>query len=377
MLSSARARVLVDVFLGLQVAMVIVSAIMVIGLGEALLGGLALAGAVVIVGAWVAYRRGNTAWTPIALVAGSVLTVPMEGGLVSLVLLLMGLALVVLELGITPALVLGSIMVAAVGWMVWSRFHVLTSVISETIGNIAVLAVGIVVGLLLRQIRTDQNQNARLLAELRLAAMHEKELMLADERSRSARELHDGLGHRITLIAMTLEYAQRMRDRDADAAWTEVGTAQAEARSALAYMRRWVRALNPPREPNLEGTAALEAIADSFRGTGLSVEVEQIGAERELDKGASLFAYRLLQEGLTNVLRHSTADQVMITVHWLDDQIDIELADNGGAAEPASESGFGLRSLSERAMELGGTFSVRYEPEGVILHGRIPAGVAS
>lgn len=94
-----------------------------------------------------------------------------------------------------------------------------------------------------------------------------------------------------------------------------------------------------------------------------------------MGRETSLFAYRLVQEGLTNVLRHSSADRVDITLRWLEEDVELELADNGGGTTTNGEEsgGFGLRSLEERARELGGTFSVRDTGQGVVLTGRVPA----
>ncbi len=182
-----------------------------------------------------------------------------DGGMVGLLLLLIALAVIVLEQGIRWGLMAALSVVVALAVMIWRFVGSVVSVVSQSVGNIILVALGLVGGLMLLQLRRDREANQRLLAELRASVDIEKELMLADERSRSARDLHDGLGHRLTLIAMNLEYAQRVRDSDPGSAWTEVAGAREEARDALAYMRRWVRALNPPREPNLSGIAALEA----------------------------------------------------------------------------------------------------------------------
>lgn len=395
MLTTRRARVLVDVFVGLLSALSLLSGFITLAQDAFANAAIGLTGCAVVVIAWVLYRREGVAWAPLLLLAGGFATAFSDTGMISLILLLLGLALVVLELGLRAGLVTGGVLLVALAVAIWQLQHALDSVALQSIANVVVIALGLIIGLMLRQIRADQEENRRLLCELRATVDTEKELMLADERARSARELHDGLGHRLTLISMSLEYARRVRGRDDATAWSEIENAQIEVRDALAYMRRWVRALNPPREPNLEGIAALEAIADSFRGTGLTVQVAQTGTERELGKDASLFAYRLVQEGLTNVLRHSAADRVAITVHWLGDRVDIELRDNGGGTgtpdevpaplpvgepagvgspEMARPGGFGLRSLSERARDLGGSFLVRRDDDGVILQGSIPVG---
>jgi len=121
------------------------------------------------------------------------------------------------------------------------------------------------------------------LEKLRRRAVLEKELMLARERARAAHELHDGLGHRLTRIGMSLEFAGRVRDSDPDAAWEEVAVAERTSREAVREMRTWVRALSPVRAEDDRGVASLEDVAASFRGTGVRVRVtdELTGAAYE------------------------------------------------------------------------------------------------
>lgn len=171
-------------------------------------------------------------------------------------------------------------------------------------------------GQALRELGAQRHRNVELLEEVRRAAVTEQELMLADERSRSARELYDGLGHQLTLVVLSLEFAERMRDKDPQRAFDEVQTARGTASEALAHIRRWVRALNPPREETVGGNAGFEAIARSLRGTGLDVRLSPRGQERELDRASSLFALRMVQEGLTNVVRHLAATSVDLVVDW-------------------------------------------------------------
>lgn len=373
MLNTRRAGHLVDVSIVLVVLLIIVSSMLLPAREWVLVG---LASAVLTGIGWGIYRARSQVLGLWLIMLGAFCGVLVETGLIMLMLLLIALALIVFEQGLRWGIVAAMLVLATLSGMVFAVQGSWRSVFTQAIGNLVFLMLGITGGLLLQQIRDDRRENRRLLTELRASVDTEKELMLADERSRSARELHDGLGHRLTLIAMNLEYAQRIRDREPEQAWTEVAGAREETRDALAYMRRWVRALNPPREPNLSGNAAFEAIADSFRGTGLAVVVSHTGEESALGKDASLFAYRLVQEGLTNVLRHSDADEVQIALHWRDEQIEIEMRDNGRTAEPSPEdgSGFGLRSLSERAKELGGTFAAERTGQGMLLNGRVPVG---
>ncbi|HLS25707.1 MAG TPA: histidine kinase [Beutenbergiaceae bacterium] len=211
----------------------------------------------------------------------------------------------------------------------------------------------------------------------------EKELLLADERARSARDLHDGLGHRLTLISMGLEFARRTRESDPEAAWSEVANADATAREALTEMRTWVRALSPVRDPEATGVAAFEAIAESFRGSGLQVTVDTGGHEHlPLTQEASLLMYRTVQEGLTNALRHGRAQRVQITLASGDGDLVLrivnDLDERARAALPAGEiaAGFGLRGLADRAAAVGGTARAEHKDEHVELTVRVDRKLA-
>lgn len=212
----------------------------------------------------------------------------------------------------------------------------------------------------------------------------EKELVLAEERARSARELHDGLGHRLTLAGMYLDVADRRRRSEPDhpeKAWAQVADARQTVQEAMSEMRLWVRALNPVRVEGAEGVAALDSIAQAFRGTGVDVRFTVTGDERPLPAGAVLFCHRFVQEGLTNSLRHARARRVDIGVDYTATDVTITLADDGGDqavhTPPGSPitPGFGLRSLAERAAQLGGTFEARRGETRFVLTATVPAPV--
>jgi len=224
------------------------------------------------------------------------------------------------------------------------------------------LLLGVGFGSLLRDLELARRLVARHGAELaraneqlRASIATERELVLAQERARSARDLHDGLGHRLTLVAMSLDFAQRTRAKDPDRAGAEVSTAATTNSLALDEMRLWVRALDPPApDTDVGGAAAFEAIAGAFRGTGLQVNVSHEGSEESLPGPIAVFATRLIQEGLTNVLRHASATAVDIDIRQSPHQVRVALRDNGDVRSSTVHEGFGLRSLRTRAEELGG-----------------------
>lgn len=368
-----RIMLFLDIFVGALIALGILQILILVDGAPSGLIAASVGAHVVCALAWALWRRrGHTVWL-IILAFGSLLA---DTGTTASMLVCLALAmLVAVSMRVALAVLAGLVAVVLVVNIVLTD-RTGPTLLLEQVSAVVMFGLGIVLGLALTALQAERRRNAALVDEVRRSAGAEQELMLAEERARSARELHDGLGHELTLIQLSLEYAERMRIKDPEKAFEEVGRAQATAREALAYMRRWVRALNPPREANLSGTAAFDAIAASFRGTGLEIEVREHGQERELGKEASLFAYRMVQEGLTNVLRHSGAERVVLDVEWLGEEIRLRLRDFGGAGA-ALEPGFGLRSLSERAEELGGSFAAEVREDGVELVGTVPVGRAA
>ncbi|MCP3804783.1 sensor histidine kinase [Allokutzneria sp. A3M-2-11 16] len=205
--------------------------------------------------------------------------------------------------------------------------------------------------------------------EARASRQRVRELTVAEERARMARDLHDSTGHHLTVIKVGLENAERFRDRDPERAWAEVRQAKELTVEALTEARRWVRALRPLALDGRLGGAALAELARSFDGTGITVRFVVEGAERPLDPDVELVLYRMLQEGLTNALRHANADSATATLSFEEGRVVFEVRDDGHGAE--ASPGFGLSTLAERARAVGGTlvagnsagggFSVRAE----------------
>ncbi|MFG3437864.1 sensor histidine kinase [Nonomuraea sp. NPDC047897] len=182
-----------------------------------------------------------------------------------------------------------------------------------------------------------------------------RELAVAEERARMAAEMHDSVGHHLTLIKMNLENAERFRERRPEAVWDEVRQAKELTVEALADARRWVRALRPLALDGRVGSAALERLAASFDGTGIAVTFQVEGDERRLAPDTELVLYRVLQEGLTNALRHAEAERVHGRLVFGRTSVVLVVSDDGRGRDERSGGGFGLGALAERARALGGS----------------------
>ncbi|HYZ06940.1 MAG TPA: sensor histidine kinase [Rubrobacter sp.] len=244
---------------------------------------------------------------------------------------------------------------------------------------LAAFAIGICAAMVEARRRREETED--LLGELESAhakleryAERVKELTVAEERARMSREMHDSLGHYLTVINVGLQNAQRFREKRPDAAWEEVEEARSLTQEALSEVRRWVRALKPLALEERAGPEALAALAHSFEGSGFDVRFTVEGSERELSGETELVLYRALQEGLTNALKHSKARRVTASLAFGEESVSLTVADDGeGAPEGASEKGFGLATLGERAGALGGVLSAgNSSEEGFALRVELP-----
>jgi two-component system, NarL family, sensor kinase len=203
-----------------------------------------------------------------------------------------------------------------------------------------------------------------------------------DERRRLARELHDGLGQTLTALTNQLERLQLKLD-DPDSAELAVRLADSVemARAALNEIRELSRLLRPPVLDDLGLPAALSWLARTLeQRTGLRVELTLGGLEERLDADLETLVFRLVQEALTNVLRHAGADRATVAVSRGDSLLALQIADRGrgfdtGAilVEGAAATGSGLRGMRDRLELFGGRLEITSEPgEGTLVSAVVP-----
>jgi signal transduction histidine kinase len=234
--------------------------------------------------------------------------------------------------------------------------------------------------------RRAENANAesqRLLAELQTAhrqlqeyAARAEEFAITQERNRLAREVHDTLGHRLTVAAVQLEGAGRLVQRDPAKATAMVETVRQQVLEGLSELRRTVAALRAPLEEELSLPNALTRLAHQFEdATGIHIQLDLPAQTPPLPPAVRQALYRTAQEALTNVQRHSGARQVWLAfVAVAGERLELRIADDGkGLTESIAPSGYGLRGLQERAEQLHGTVSVRNRPGGgTLIHLTLP-----
>jgi signal transduction histidine kinase len=194
----------------------------------------------------------------------------------------------------------------------------------------------------------------RLAAELRQYAAQVEELAITKERNRLAREIHDSLGHYLTIINVQIEAARAIMDNDRQRALDGLSKAQMLAQKALAEVRRSVTALRASPIEDLPLSEAVAKLVDEYSAAGIAAELVVTGAPRPLTPQAGLTLYRAAQEGLTNVRKHSQATHATLRLDYSHARmVRLEVRDNGVGRSGEGE-GFGLLGVRERARLLNG-----------------------
>ncbi|MGN9788148.1 sensor histidine kinase [Nonomuraea sp. ZG12] len=215
---------------------------------------------------------------------------------------------------------------------------------SIVIMSIAPVATGY--ALRLHQDRADQT--------LRLQRA-EAERVLAEERTWLARNVHDSVGHHLT--AIRLQAAAARRTRGDTSATRALETISDLSLSALTEVRDLLRTLSEHPAALQPGTADLERLAGQLTSADRTITMSRSGTEGVLPPAVDHTAYRVVQEALTNVVRHSTATKVTVHLRQNDRGLRIEVLDNGAPAQAAQAEGQGIRGMRERVRLLDGTLS--------------------
>ncbi|MGO4455750.1 sensor histidine kinase [Streptomyces sp. M-16] len=189
-----------------------------------------------------------------------------------------------------------------------------------------------------------------------------------EERLRIARELHDVLAHSISVINVQAGVGLALLDTDPEQARTALTTIRAASKEALGEVRLVLDTLRAPgaapRAP-APGLDRLPELLDQAAAAGLTVTAAAEGRPQTLPPGADLAAFRILQEALTNVVRHSGSRTARIRLAWRTDGLELRVDDDGPATgNPAGGSGNGLAGMRERAAALGGTIEAGPRPDG-------------
>lgn len=242
--------------------------------------------------------------------------------------------------------------------------------------EVALAAAAIALGAAVRLTR-EARERSRRIAELTAAEQaHAAEARLHDERMRMARDLHDTIGHALSVASLHAGVAAESTDAaSTTAALDEVRAATSEA---LRELRRTVKVLRADRlqEPEpVAGLASAEALFAAARGAGLEVDAEV--TDEPLPAAVDTAAYRIVQESLTNVLRHAGASRVTVSARVDEGSLVLQVTDDGRERAAGGGGGAGIRGMRERAELLGGSLTAGHAATGFVVDARIPVDTAA
>jgi signal transduction histidine kinase len=198
---------------------------------------------------------------------------------------------------------------------------------------------------------------------------------VAEEQARIGRELHDVVAHALSVIVVQAGAAADVFELDPRRAREPIRAIDAAARSALADLRRVLGILKDEAEYEPQpGLGRLDSLIEQVRSTGLQVSVEIEGAPQPLPAAVDLSAYRIVQEALTNTIKHAGAEHVSVRVRYAD-ELALEIRDDGRSNGNGNGSGSGLIGMRERVAMLGGSVEAGSAAGGgYLVSARIPLG---
>jgi signal transduction histidine kinase len=234
-----------------------------------------------------------------------------------------------------------------------------------------------------RELRAEELEEraARHEAEARAGAARAAD----DERARIARELHDVIAHNVSVMVVQAAAAGRVLDQDPALARASLATIETTGREALTEMRRLLgvlRAGDPSPAGPQPSLGRLPELVEEMRASGLPVELSVVGTPRPVPAGVDLSAYRVVQEALTNALRHAGQTATRVIVRYEPDALDVEIVDQGPSADPkpgagaaaaegggpvvppAGPGGHGLAGMRERVALVRGELEAGPRPDG-------------
>ena len=215
-------------------------------------------------------------------------------------------------------------------------------------------------------------------ARLELEREEKARAAVAEERARIARELHDVVAHSVSVMVVQAQAAQRLAEAEqANLRRQTLNSIETTGRQALVEMRRLLGVLRDTDadlslapQPGLDD---LDELIGQVREAALPVELRIEGGAEPLPPGVDLSAYRIVQEALTNTLKHAGPAKARVTIRYRKDEVELEITDNGAGTGRGGGSGQGLIGMRERVAIYGGVFeSGRRNGGGYLVRARLP-----
>ncbi len=256
----------------------------------------------------------------------------------------------------------------------------------QVLGGVIGLLVAGMMAAYMEGLGREADRRQGLLNELRAAqdalAARERESGIMTERQRLAGEIHDTVAQHLTSIVTNLEAAESRAETNPDAAWDHIHAAREAARQGIADARAMVAALQPQVLEGRSISDALRQVSEDYATAAeYRVLFEEAGPSGRIDRLQETILIRALQESLQNIRKHAGASTATVSLNWLDDEVILDIQDDGAGFDPASVPKplnghqVGLRTMRQRVEGAGGTWMVESSPgEGTSLAVSFPLG---
>ncbi len=271
---------------------------------------------------------------------------------------------------VPAAVVLAGVLLVGAAWQTVGESESLASVLGTgTLTDASLFAAVLLLGEAVRHRRAWAQEVRQRLERVAQEQERDAARRVQEERLRIARELHDVTAHTIAALNVHAAVAADVIDAAPEEAKASLRTIRQQSRQAMAELRAAVgllrgKAPEAPREP-APGLAAVDALVQTTAAAGVEVAVTTTGTERALPGGVDLTAYRIVQEALTNVVRHAAATTATVRVRYEPEAVVVEVTDDGrGVGAGDGPCGHGVVGMRERAAALGGTLEVGPAPGG-------------
>lgn len=268
-------------------------------------------------------------------------------------------------------------------WMVGAAVSGLWEVDPLELGYVAVFFVVVwVLGVVIAGRRAYALELEQKTADLEAAQAELAKRAVADERVRIARELHDVVAHAMSVITVQAGVASHLAGTNPSQTGEALGVIERTGREALSEMRRMLAVLRDT-EPLTDqsrpqpGLASLSELVAQVRDSGVPVTVSTEGQVSPLPPGLDLAIYRVVQEALTNVVKHAPGARTEVTVRYRPDLIEVEVADHGSPPQGPVKAGHGLRGMAERVSLYEGELETEASHTGFRVSARFPRELQS
>ncbi len=249
----------------------------------------------------------------------------------------------------------------------------------DAVSNIALIAAGIALGygVRARRIRTTQQAEIARLTEEQLT--REAESRMRSERERISRELHDTVGHTLSVISLQASVGAEALGHDGRTVGDALDRIRAASTRSLQELRSMVRILRSASDADelrsILSLSAVQELVDAARGAGVEIATDISATPSDVSAPVDAAAYRVIQESITNIVRHAGATHAHIDVGIRDGRLHISVTDNGRGSVPGNgtKGGYGMAGMSERVKLLGGSLTTRTSDAGFSVEATLPA----